>query len=98
VSRFEGTPELPTMSEAGVPGYEASQWYGVLVPAGTSPDIVTRLNRELVKVAHAPDMKARLARDATLVIAGTPQEFAVYLKDEIAKWAKVVKFSGARVE
>jgi tripartite-type tricarboxylate transporter receptor subunit TctC len=98
VKRFEVTPDLPTMSEAGVAGYEASQWYGVLLPAATPQEIVTRLNRELVKVVQAPDMKARLARDATMVIGSTSQAFAAYLKDEIAKWAKVVKFSGARVE
>ncbi len=86
------------MSEAGVPGYEASQWYGIMVPAGTSQVIVTRLNRELVKIMQAPDMKSRLARDATIIIGSTPQEFAIYLRDEITKWAKVVKFSGARVD
>lgn len=86
------------MSEAGVPGYEASQWYGIMAPAGTSQVIVTRLNRELVKIMQAPDMKSRLARDATIIIGSTPQEFAIYLRDEITKWAKVVKFSGARVD
>jgi tripartite-type tricarboxylate transporter receptor subunit TctC len=98
LKRFEDTPDLPTMSEAGVPGYEASQWYGILTPTGTAQDIITRLNRELTQTMQAPDMKARLARDATLVIAGTPHEFAGYLRDEIAKWSKVVKFSGAKVE
>lgn len=86
------------MSEAGVQGYEASQWYGIMVPAATSQDIVTRLNRELVKIMQAPDMKSRLARDATVIVGSTPQEFATYLRDEITKWARVVKFSGARVE
>lgn len=70
----------------------------MLVPAATPQEIVTRLNRELVKVVQAADMKARLARDATVVIGSTPQAFAAYLKDEIAKWTKVVKFSGARVD
>ncbi len=96
--RFEAAPELPTVSESGVPGYEASQWYGIMVPAGTSQEIVARLNRELVRIMQTPDTKSRLARDATMVIASTPQEFAAYLKDEITKWAKVVKFSGARVD
>lgn len=99
LARSEAVPDLPTVAESGVPGYESAQWYGVLVPAGTPREIVTRLNRELVKNVHAPDMKARLLKDATTVVNdGTPQEFASYLKTEIAKWEKVVKFSGARVD
>lgn len=98
VARFEAVPDLPTIAESGVPGFEASQWYGVLVPTGTSQHVVTRLNRELVKVVQTPNLKARLLSQATTVIGSTPQEFAAYLKDEITKWARVVKFSGARVE
>ena len=96
--RFDAVPELPTVAESGVPGYEASQWYGIMAPVGVSQDIINRLNRELVKIVQVPDIKSRLARDATMVIGSTPQEFSAYLKDEIAKWAKVVKFSGARVD
>jgi tripartite-type tricarboxylate transporter receptor subunit TctC len=89
---------LPTVAEAGVRGYEASQWYGVLVPAGTPRNIVTRLNRELVAIVTNPDFKARLLTQATMVSGTTPEAFAAYFKSEIAKWGKVVKFSGARVE
>lgn len=96
--RFDAVPELPTVAESGVPGYEASQWYGINAPANTPQDIVNRLNRELVKIVQTPDLKSRLARDATMVVGSTPQEFSVYLRDEIAKWAKVVKFAGARVD
>ncbi len=96
--RFDSIPELPTVAESGVPGYEASQWYGVNAPANTPQDIVNRLNRELVRIVQTPDLKSRLARDATMVIGSTPQEFNTYLRDEIAKWAKVVKFAGARVD
>jgi tripartite-type tricarboxylate transporter receptor subunit TctC len=99
LARSDAAPDLPTLSESGVPGYESAQWYGVMVPAGTPRDIVNRLNRELVKAANSPDMKARLLRDATTLVQDTtPQGFATYLKAEIDKWAKVVKFSGARVE
>lgn len=97
-ARFEAAPDLPTVAESGVPGYEASQWYGVLVPRGTPDEVVTRLNRELVRIVRSAEFKARLVKDATMALGSTPQEFAAYLNDEIAKWAKVVKFSGARVE
>ena len=99
LARSEAAPDLPTLSESGVPGYESAQWYGVLVPAGVPREIVIRLNRELVKTVNAPEMRARLIIDATTVVNdGTPQRFASYLKTEIAKWEKVVKFSGARVD
>lgn len=99
VARSAAAPDLPTVSESGVPGYESAQWYGVLVPAGTPREIVTRLNRELAKIVQGPNLKARLLTDATTVVDDTsPQGFAVYLKAEIAKWEKVVKFSGARVD
>lgn len=97
-TRFEAAPHLPTVAEAGVPGYEAAQWYGVLVPTGTSRAIVARLNRELVAIVKDPAFKARLLSAATMVSGTTPEEFAAYFKDEIAKWAKVVKLSGARIE
>jgi len=97
-ARFEAAPDLPTVAESGVPGYEASQWYGVLVPKGTPDELVSRLNRELVRIVRTTEFKARLVKDATMAIGSTPQEFAAYLKDEITKWMKVVRFSGARVE
>jgi tripartite-type tricarboxylate transporter receptor subunit TctC len=97
-TRFEAAPQLPTVAEAGVPGYEAAQWYGVLVPAGTPRSIIARLNRELVAVVKNPAFKARLLSQATMVSGTTPEEFAAYFKDELVKWAKVVKFSGARIE
>ncbi len=97
-TRLGAAPELPTVSESGVPGYEASQWYGVLVPTGTPQEVVNRLNRELVKIVQSPEVKARLLSQATSALGSTPQEFSAYLKREIEKWAKVVKFSGARVE
>ena len=97
-ARFEAAPNLPTVAEAGVPGYEASQWYGVMVPAATPQPIVTRLNRVLVKIVQNPDFKSRMLAQATMVSGTSPDEFAAYMKDEIAKWTKVVKFSGAKVE
>jgi tripartite-type tricarboxylate transporter receptor subunit TctC len=99
LARSEAAPDIPTMSESGVPGYESAQWYGVMVPARTPGDIVTRLNRELAKSLRNPNLKARLLKDATTVVEDTsPAGFARYMKSEIVKWDKVVKFSGARVD
>ena len=99
LARSDAAPDLPTVSEAGVAGYESAQWYGVLVPAGTPNEIVTRLNRELVKSVQNPGMKTRLLKDATTLVDDTsPTGFAAYLRSEITKWDKVVKFSGARVD
>jgi len=97
-TRLETVPDLPTMAESGVPRYEASQWYGLVVPRGAPQEVVSQLNRELVKVVQNPDLKARLLAQATTVVGSTPQQFAIYLRDEVDKWARVVKVSGARVE
>jgi tripartite-type tricarboxylate transporter receptor subunit TctC len=91
-------PNLPTVAESGLPGFEASQWYGVLLPAGASAEIIGRLNREIVAVLKLPEVSEALARDGTIAIGSTPAEFAAYLRSEIDKWAKVVKASGARVD
>jgi tripartite-type tricarboxylate transporter receptor subunit TctC len=96
--RSPSTPELPTMSEAGVAGYEAGTWYGLLVPAGTSKEIVTRLHAESVKLLKLQDVKERLDAAGFEVIGNTPEQFAAFIRSEIDKWAKVVKASGARAE
>ena len=92
------TPDLPTISEAGLPGYEAGTWYGLLVPAGTSKEIVTRLHGESVKLLKFSDVKDRLDVAGFETIGTTPDQFAAYIRTEIDKWAKVVKASGARAE
>jgi tripartite-type tricarboxylate transporter receptor subunit TctC len=91
-------PELPTVAEAGLPGYEASQWYGIMVPATTPENIVSRLHADLVKIVQSPDMNARLAAEASIPVGSTPQQFSAYLQEEIVKWSRVVKFSGARLD
>jgi tripartite-type tricarboxylate transporter receptor subunit TctC len=98
VTRFDAAPHLPTVAEAGVPGYEASQWYGAMLPKGASKAIVSRLNGELVKIVQSTEFRSRMLAQATMVSGTTPEEFAKYLNDEIAKWAKAVKYSGAKVE
>src|SRR5512145_2564558 len=84
--RTPSLPEVPTAAEAGLKDFDVTTWYGVLAPAGTPRPIVMRLNAELVKIMHAPDTKERLAGMATDVLTSTPEEFAAYLKQEIAKW------------
>jgi tripartite-type tricarboxylate transporter receptor subunit TctC len=89
-------PNLPTVAEAGVPGFEATTWHGVVSTAGTPPAVINKLNAEINKVLKLPDVNATLTRQGAEVLGGTPQEFAAYIKAEIPKWAKVVKASGAR--
>ncbi len=96
--RSASVPELPTVSEAGVPGFEAITWHGVVVPAATPAALVERLNRDIVKVLRLPDLRERLESLGAEVIVGTPRDFADYIAREIPKWAKVVKDSGARAE
>ena len=90
--RSPATPELPTVAEAtGIRGYEAGLWYGVVAPAGTPRAIVRLLNAEIVKALQFPDVRDPLAVQAVEVVSSTPEEFAMYIKSEIAKWAKVIK-------
>jgi tripartite-type tricarboxylate transporter receptor subunit TctC len=91
-------PDAPTVSEAGVPGYEASQWYGFLAQAQTPKEIVSRLHGETIRILQAPDMKERLGADGTEPVGNTPEEFARYIREELVKWAKVAKAAGIRPE
>jgi tripartite-type tricarboxylate transporter receptor subunit TctC len=98
VQRSASVPELPTVSEAGVPGFEAITWHGVVVPAATPRPLVERLNADIVKVLRMRDLRERLESLGAELAPGTPQDFADYIAREIPKWAKVVKDSGARAE
>ena len=98
LTRSEVMPELPTVSEAGVPKYEATIWLGLMAPKGTPPAVVARLNAEVGKIAGNPETaKAWKAQGATPMVMGVP-EFTRYLNDDIAKWARIVKISGAKPE
>jgi tripartite-type tricarboxylate transporter receptor subunit TctC len=91
-------PEVPTMDEGGVKGYEFSTWYGLLVPAGTPKAIVDKLNAEAKQVVSSPAVKEQFVAQGLEPTASTPQEFGAYLKSEVAKWGKVIKASGATTE
>jgi tripartite-type tricarboxylate transporter receptor subunit TctC len=91
-------PDLPTVAEAGLPGFEANNWYGIVVPAKTPRPIVDRLNKEFVAVLNTPDVKEILFKQGLDAAPSTPQEFGAYIKTETVKWAKVVKASGAKAE
>ena len=96
--RVASAPDIPAIAEAGVPGYEAVQWYGLLVPAKTPRDIIDRLNHEVVSILRAPDVAARLAADGSEVVAGTPEAFAAFIRTETVKWAAVVRAAGITPE
>ena len=91
-------PELPTIAEAGVPGFEATTWHGVLVPAGTPAPIVNRLNAEINRALQMPDVRERLTALGGEIVGSTPREFADHIKSEIPKWAKVIKAAGLKME
>lgn len=91
-------PQVPTVMESGVPRYEAGSWNGILAPSRTPPAVIQRLNRELVRALDAADVRETFGRDGSMTRGGTPEEFARYIKDEIAKWAAVVKTAGIVAE
>ena len=97
-TRAPALPDTPTVAEAGLPGFEASSWFGVLAPAGTPPDIVNKLNAEIAKWLTSPGAKEKLASVGANIAGGTPEDFARHIQAETAKWAKVVKESGAKVD
>lgn len=90
-------PELPTIAEAGVPGYEVASWYGLVAPRGTSAQIIQKLNAELMQILALPEVKANLASSGAIPAPGTPQALASLIRMEITKWRKVVKEAGIRL-
>jgi tripartite-type tricarboxylate transporter receptor subunit TctC len=95
-TRSAVTPSLPTVSEAGVPGYEAVIWLGVMAPKGTPPAIVSKLNAAIAKVVNRPETRDEWAKQGASAMTMTPEEFGKYVEGDIAKWEKVIKVSGAK--
>ena len=98
LKRAPALPDVPTISESGLPGFEASSWFGVLAPAGTPPAVITRLNAEVDKWLQTPEAKEQLLAQGAQAAGDTPEQFAAFIRSETGKWAKVVKASGAKVD
>ena len=96
--RWPGTPELPTMQEAGVPGFAITQWYGIIAPARTPPAIISKLSKEISRLLHQPDVKDKLAADGANAVGNAPAEFGAHIKAEVEKYGKLVKQVGLKAD
>jgi tripartite-type tricarboxylate transporter receptor subunit TctC len=96
--RSRAAPEVPTIAEAGVPGYQVLTWYGILAPAGTPRDVVMKLNTAVAKIVRMPDIAEKLLSDGAEPVGGTPAEFAKHLGDEINRFRKLAKDIGLKTE
>jgi len=96
--RAPSLPDVPTMAESGVPNFEAVSWIGALVPAGTPKNIVDKIHTDLVAVLRMPEVKEQLAQSGAIVVGNTPEQFATWNRNEIAKWSKAVQVSGAKAD
>lgn len=96
--RFAGAPDIPTAAEAGLPGFEATAWFGICAPARTPPDLIARLNRDIVEIVRTPAVREWLLAQGAEPIPSTPEAFGAHIKSEIARWKKIVEISGARAD
>jgi tripartite-type tricarboxylate transporter receptor subunit TctC len=96
--RSPAAPELPTMIESGVRGYESSTWYGLLAPKATARPTIMKLNREVVSILNLPEVRSHLLTEGAEPVGNTPEQFGEFIKSEIAKWGKVIRAAGLRSE
>lgn len=96
--RIAAAPELPTVAEAGVPGFDVSVWAGILAPAATPRDVIVKLNREIARIAGLPDVRKKLAAEGAELMSSTPEEFAAFIGAEIERWGKVAKAANMRID
>jgi tripartite-type tricarboxylate transporter receptor subunit TctC len=96
--RSSEAPDLPTVAESGLPGFDVNPWYGLFAPAGTPPEIVEKLSREVARIVQMPDVKKRFASLGAEPVGNTPQEFKAFLDQEIAKWTRVIDQSGTKAD
>ena len=98
LKRSKVANEIPTIAESGVPGYDANAWFGVFAPAGTPDAVTARLQSEIGKILKAPEIRERFITLGAEPVGSTPEQFAAFYRSEVAKWAKVVKESGAQID
>jgi tripartite-type tricarboxylate transporter receptor subunit TctC len=91
-------PDIPTVAESGVPGYEVAVWFGLVAPAGTPREIVQKLNAEVLKILAMPDVRERFVSQGVEPVGSTPEQFGEHIKSQMAKWAKVVQDAGVKAE
>jgi tripartite-type tricarboxylate transporter receptor subunit TctC len=96
LKRIAAMPDVPTIAESALPGYEATQWFGLLAPAGTPRAIIERLHQEAVRALRLQDTRERFAVEGLDPVGSTPEEFGAYIGSELAKWGKVIKAAGIR--
>ena len=98
LQRLAAAPEIPTIAEAGLPGYEATLWYGIVLPAKAAPALVARLNTEFNQAVQLPDVRERMSSEGVVVIGSTPEQFADHLRKESVKWGKVIRDAKIKLE
>jgi len=98
LQRDPALPDLPAIAEAGLPGYEVGSWYGLLMPAGTPPEVVEQAGRDVGRIVREPAVSARLQAQGATPVGSTPAEFAAHIRRELDKWAPIIKASGAQVD
>jgi tripartite-type tricarboxylate transporter receptor subunit TctC len=96
--RMTQLPDVPTIQESGVPGYDVNAWVGLMVPAGTPNPIVQRLNKEIASIINSPEMKTRLSNDGSEVVASSPEAFASHVRRELDKWGTVIRNAGIKAD
>ncbi|HTD89608.1 MAG TPA: tripartite tricarboxylate transporter substrate-binding protein, partial [Burkholderiales bacterium] len=96
--RLPTMPELPTIAESGIPGFQAGAWFGLFAPAATPRDIVKHVHGDVASAIAMPDVRQMLTAEGAELIADTPEQFTTFVKTEIAKWAKVITFAGVKAD
>jgi len=96
--RSSSAPEIPTLAESGFPGFDTSLWFGLLAPAATPKEIVAKIHDDVIQVLKLPDVKARIAEQGADIVGDTPAEFAAFISNESAKYARIIKQAGVKLE